>query len=50
LRNKDQQDALFFLIYFSNHSLHVSNRLTVHHQEAVYCICRVWYLSCIYAE
>ena len=24
---------LFSLIYFSNHPLHVSNRLTTHHQE-----------------
>jgi hypothetical protein len=33
LRNKDQQDTPFSLIYFINHSLHVSNRLTIHHQE-----------------
>ena len=33
LRNKDQQDALFFLIYFNNQPLHDSNRLTIHHQE-----------------
>jgi len=25
------------LIYFNNHPLHVLNRLTIHHQEAVYC-------------
>jgi hypothetical protein len=31
----------FFLIYFSNYPLHVSNRLTIHHQEAVYCICSI---------
>jgi len=35
LHNKDKQDALFFLIYFSNHPLHVSNRLTIHHQEVL---------------
>jgi len=23
----------FLLIYFNNHPLHVSNRLTIHHQE-----------------
>jgi hypothetical protein len=35
LRNKDQQDALFFLISFNNHPLQVSNRLTIHNQEAM---------------
>ena len=29
--------------------LHVSNGLTIHHQDVVYCICVIWYLSCIYA-
>ena len=29
----------FLLIYFNNHPLHVSNRLTIRHQEVVYCIC-----------
>jgi hypothetical protein len=38
------------LIYFNNHPLHVSNRLTIHHQEAVYCIYSIRYLSCIYVE
>jgi len=38
------------LIYFSNHPLHVSNLLTVHHQEVVYCTCSIWYLSCIYFD
>ena len=33
LHNKDQQDALFFWIYFNNHPLLISNRLTIHHQE-----------------
>ena len=28
----------FLLIYFSNHPLPVSNRLTIHHQKVVYCI------------
>ena len=32
------------LIYFKNHPLHVSNRLTIHHQEVFYCICRLWYI------
>jgi uncharacterized membrane protein YobD (UPF0266 family) len=36
LRNKDQQDALFFLNLFSIiYPLHVSNRVTIHHQTAV---------------
>jgi len=29
------------LIYFNNHLLHVSNRLTIHHQEVFYCICSI---------
>jgi hypothetical protein len=33
LHNKDQQDALFSMIYFDNHPLDVLNRLTIHHQE-----------------
>jgi hypothetical protein len=45
LRNKDQQDAIY-LIYFNNHPLNASNRLTIHHQEVVYCIYSVWCLSC----
>jgi hypothetical protein len=27
------------LIYFNNHPLHVSNRITIHLQEVFYCIC-----------
>ena len=46
LRNRNQSDALSFLIYSNNYPLHVPNRLTIHHQEAVYCICRLWYISC----
>jgi len=42
LRNKGQQDELFFLIYFNNHLLHVSNRLTIYHQEGVYCTWGCW--------
>jgi len=38
------------LIYFNNNPLHDSNRLTIHHQEVVYFICSIWYLSCIYIE
>jgi len=34
----------FLLIYFNNHPLHVSNRLTIHHQEVFYCICSIWHL------
>jgi len=41
LLNKDEQDALFSLNLF-----HVWNRLAIHNQEAVYCICSIWYLSC----
>jgi len=51
MRNNDQQDAVFFLsIYFNNHPLHVSNRLTILHQEVFYCVCSIWYLSCIYVD
>jgi len=32
------------LIYLKNHRLHVSNRLTIHHQEIFYCICRLSYI------
>ena len=46
LRNKNQPDALYFLINSNKYPLHLSNRLTIHHQEAVYCICSLWYLSC----
>jgi hypothetical protein len=42
LCNKDQQDALFSLIYFNNHPLHVSNRLTIHHQEVA-----LLYMQCV---
>ena len=31
LHNKNQPDALSFLIYSNNYPLHVSIRLTVHH-------------------
>jgi len=43
-------DKLHFslLVCFNNHPLHVSNRLTIHHQEVLYCICSIWYVSCIY--
>ena len=27
------------VMYFNNYPLHVSNRLAIHHQESVYCIC-----------
>jgi hypothetical protein len=33
---------IFLLIYFNNHPLHVSSRLTIHHQELFYCICSIW--------
>ena len=39
LRNEDQEGALFFLVYFNNHPLHVSDRLTIHCQEvALLCL------------
>jgi len=38
----------FFKIYFNNDPLHVSKGLSIHHQQVVYCICSLWYLSCIY--
>ena len=31
--NKEQEDTLFFLIYFNNQPLHVSNGLTIHLQD-----------------
>ena len=45
-RNKNQPDALSFLVYFNNYPLHVPNRLTIRHREAIYCICSLWHLSC----
>ena len=50
LRNKNQPDALSFLIYFINYPLHVSNWWTIHPQEPVYCICSLCYLSCIHVD
>ena len=47
LRYKNQQHALFSLIYFNNHSLNISNKLTIHHQEVeqaaygIYHACRL---------
>ena len=35
LCNTNQTDALSFLIYVNNYPLHVLNRLTIHHPEAV---------------
>ena len=31
------------LIYLHNRPIHVSNRLTIHHQEVFYCICSIRY-------
>ena len=39
LRNKNQTDALSVLTYSSKYPLHISNRLTLHPQEAVFCSC-----------
>jgi hypothetical protein len=58
LCNKDQQDALFFfLIYFNNHPLRVSNRLTIHHHEvaqivlvASQCRCMINTVCCTYSK
>ena len=46
--HNNQPVAYFFLIYFSDYPLHVLKRLTIRHQEEVYCICNLWYLSCIH--
>jgi hypothetical protein len=37
-------------IYFSNKPLHVSSRLTAHHQEVLLCIYSNWYMSCAYVD
>ena len=50
LRNKKQLDALPFVIYFNSYPLYVSNRLTVRHQEAVYCMYMQWLLKEIKKE
>ena len=52
LRNKDHQDclSLSLLIYFNNHPLHISNRFTIHHQQAVYYKCSILYLSHIHVD
>jgi len=34
----------YFLTLFWLRTVHVSDRLTVHHQESEYCICSNWYL------
>ena len=39
----------FLLIFFSNHPLRVSNRLTIHHQELVYCRCSIRYFALLLA-
>ena len=50
LRNKNQRDALSFQIYYCKYPLHVSNRLTIHHQETVYCVRILWRLLCIHVD
>ena len=58
LHNKNQPYALSFLIYFNNYPLHVSNRLTIHHQEAAnmivlaasQCGCMIYTIDCIYSK
>ena len=50
LRNKNQPDAISFLIYSINYPQHVSNRLTIHPQEADYITCSLWHLTCIHVD
>jgi len=38
--------AILVSIYFSNWPLHVSSRLTAHHQEVLFCTYSDWYVSC----
>ena len=47
--NKSQQDALF-LKFILERTLHVLDKLTVHHQESEYCIHSNRYLSCSYVD
>jgi len=35
-------------IYLNNQHLHVSIRLTAHHQEVLLCIYSNWYVLCVY--
>ena len=37
-------------IYINNYSLHVSSRLTAHHEEVLLCIYGNWYMSCVYVD
>jgi hypothetical protein len=37
-------------IYFNNEPLHVSSRLTAHHQEVLLCIYSSWYMLCVYVD
>ena len=41
LRNKENRMQFSLLIYFSNSPVHVSNALTIHHQEVLYCMCTI---------
>ena len=50
LCNKNQPDALSFLIYSNKYPPHVSKCLAIHPQEAVYCTCSLWHLSCIHVD
>jgi hypothetical protein len=38
LSNNDQPDAISHLINFITHDVHVSNRLTIRHQEVTHCM------------
>jgi len=40
----------YFSTLFWYTTLHVSDRLIVHHQESWYCIHSSWYLSCCYVD
>ena len=50
LRNKNQPDSLYFIIYSNKYPLHVSNILTIHHQQAVHSTCSLWHLSRNHAD
>jgi len=39
---KTNKMHFFLLIYVNNHPLRVSNKLAIHHLEAVYCICSIY--------
>ena len=50
LGDSQQFFAFSLLGYLNNYPVDVSNRLTVHHQEAVYSTRSIWYSSCMYVD